>query len=281
MKIVDSVYVYRMFLGDKASWNGRYHSHKENEFEIHFFIEGSGVFLSNKKRIPIHNKNLFITSPREFHSILPDKIEKPITYYAILFSLDKKDEGEMFESLCRIAESNKKRQTIEESSIQFIFEEIFKLSNSKDAQLKKSAELLTEGLIYRLFMSNAEPTGAAQDYQQKTEEISSNHVSRSIHIMEEKIYENLKVEELAAELGLSAEHFIRIFRQKMNITPLQYFYRLKIKTAAAMISNTSLLVNDIAKKMSFENQFHFSRIFKKCTGLSPTEYRKMYGQKIR
>ena len=129
-------------------------------------------------------------------------------------------------------------------------------------------------------MSNAEPSGAAQDFQQKSEEVSSNHVSRSIHIMEDKIYENLKVEELAAELGLSAEHFIRISRQKMNITPLQYFYRLKIKTAAAMVSNTNLLVNDIAKKMSFENQFHFSRIFKKCTGLSPTEYRKMYGQKV-
>ena len=126
MKIIDSVYVYRMFLGDKAAWNGRYHSHKENEFEIHFFIEGSGIFLSNKKRIPIHNKNLFITSPREFHSILPDQIERPITYYAILFSLNQQDEAEIFEKLCRVAESKKKRQIIEESSIQFIFEEIFK-----------------------------------------------------------------------------------------------------------------------------------------------------------
>ena len=125
MNIIDAVYVYRMFMGHKASWNGRYHSHKERQFEIHFFVEGAGSFLSNKKRIPISNKTIFLTLPQEFHSILPDRIVKPITYYAILFSLAPKKDRRMYECLSRLSSSAEKKQIVEESSVQFIFEEIF------------------------------------------------------------------------------------------------------------------------------------------------------------
>src|SRR5574344_531752 len=278
MHIVDAVYVYRMFLGEKAAWNGRYHSHGQNEFEIHFFLEGNGSFLSNKKRIAIQNKTLFISAPLEFHSLLPERIIKPLTYYAILFSLDEVKERVMYEQLCRLSESSQKRQIVEEGNVQFIFEEIFQTSNSKNDLLQKSADLLLEGLIYRLFMRNPDCTGTV--LPEKKSAINRNHVAKAISIMEKRVYDHVQVEEIAAEIGITAEHFIRIFRETMNITPLQYFYRLKIKTAAAMVSNTALLLSDIAKKMSFENQFHFSRIFKKCTGVCPSEYRKLYCRDI-
>ena len=278
MKLIESVYVYRMFLGNKAAWNGRYHSHRENEFEIHFFLEGSGTFLSNRQRILIENRSLFITQPLEFHSILPDRIEKPITYYAVLFSVDKKNEQELFQRLCKACKGSQKRITVEEGAVQFIFEEIFKMSNTENELLKKSAELLMEGLLYRIFGGNSGKSEGVNLNAHEASAVNAGHISRAMKIMENRIYENLKIEEIACEMGISCEHFIRIFRQKMNITPMQYFYRLKTKAAAAMICNTSLSIGDISKKFSFENQFHFSRIFKKCTGLCPSEYRKMYGR---
>ena len=278
MKLIESVYVYRMFLGNKAVWNGRYHSHREDEFEIHFFLEGSGTFLSNRQRILIENRSLFITQPLEFHSILPDKIEKPITYYAVLFSVDKKIDGDMFQRLREACNGSQKRITVEEGAVQFIFEEIFKMSNSENELLKKSAELLTEGLLYRIFGGSRGKTGQAKQNAHEASAVNAGHINRAMKIMEKRVYENLKIEEIAFEMGISCEHFIRIFRQKMNITPMQYFYRLKTKAAAAMICNTSLSIGDISKKFSFENQFHFSRIFKKCTGLCPSAYRKLYGR---
>lgn len=274
MHIVDSVYVYRMFLGAKAAWNGRYHSHGQNEFEIHFFLEGNGSFLANKKRISIQNKTVFISSPLEFHSILPERIIKPLTYYAILFSLDQNEDRKMYDRLCFLSDSVQKKQIVEEGNVQFIFEEIFRSSNSKNESLAKSADLLMEGLIYRLFMKQTNNPCVLPP--EKNSIINRNHVASAISIMEKHVYDHIQIEDISNELGISAEHFIRIFRSTMNITPLQYFYRLKIKTAAAMISNTALLISDISKKLSFENQFHFSRIFKKCTGVCPSEYRKLY-----
>lgn len=86
MKIEDAVFVYRLASGDRLSWHGRYHAHGSGEFEIHFFLEGSGYFLCNRTKYPVSAGRLFLSGPREFHSIVPDAVSAPLTYYAILFS---------------------------------------------------------------------------------------------------------------------------------------------------------------------------------------------------
>ena len=84
---------------------------------------------------------------------------------------------------------------------------------------------------------------------------------------------------MAYKLGFSAEHFIRIFRTRMNMTPHQYVMRLKIEAAASELITSEKAIAIISDKYAFENQFHFSRVFKKCTGLSPSAYRHFYMQK--
>ena len=88
MKILDSVFVYRLAGGDRLSWHGRYHAHGAGEYEIHFFLEGNGSFLCNRTRYPVSGGRLFLSGPREFHSILPETVSVPMTYYAVLFSVD-------------------------------------------------------------------------------------------------------------------------------------------------------------------------------------------------
>jgi AraC-like DNA-binding protein len=94
--------------------------------------------------------------------------------------------------------------------------------------------------------------------------------------MENSLREKLNVAELSGRLGLSEEHFIRLFHRRLGITPFQYFTRLKIEAASSYLSEGRLPIQSVADHFGFENPFHFSRIFKKCTGLSPTEYRRTF-----
>ena len=71
----------------------RYHAHKQNEYEIHYFIEGSSI-LCNKTRYPISKGKLFLTGPIEFHSIIPEPHPTEISWYAFLFSLDETKEAD-------------------------------------------------------------------------------------------------------------------------------------------------------------------------------------------
>ena len=52
--------------------------------------------------------------------------------------------------------------------------------------------------------------------------------------------------------------------------------RLKLNKAGRMLLTSELSVKEIASMVGFEDQFHFSRNFKKHFGYSPSEYRNMH-----
>jgi len=104
------------------------------------------------------------------------------------------------------------------------------------------------------------------------------HVEKALSLMTKMVRENSTIEDISWKLGLSEEHFIRVFRDEVRMTPYQYFTRLKVEGASGMLMSTDKSVGEISAWFGFENQFHFSRIFKKCTGMSPVEYRKTYLQ---
>ena len=285
MKIEDAVFVYRLSGGDRLSWHGRYHAHAASEYEVHFFLEGTGSFLCNQTRYPISGGRLFLSGPREFHSIVPDAVSSPLTYYAVLFSLDlpslSDDPGESAPDsdvgLFRILQSCLAgRQTVLsiDNNFRFQFEDLFQLSRSADPALRESAHYLLLSLLFRWFGRHV------QDSAPVTENKARLHVEKALALMEKAVRENIKIEDIAWKIGLSDEHFIRIFRQEVRMTPHQYFTRLKVEGASGMLMSTGKTVGEIADWFGFENQFHFSRIFKKCTGMSPLEYRRTYLQTV-
>jgi mannose-6-phosphate isomerase-like protein (cupin superfamily) len=84
MRIKEAVFVYRMIGGSKLALHGRHHTH-EKEHEIHLFLEGNGTLLLNQSRCTIEGNHLFMVWPGEPHSILPQEVKSPISYYAVLF----------------------------------------------------------------------------------------------------------------------------------------------------------------------------------------------------
>lgn len=273
MEIKETAYIYRLSAGEKLAWHGRFHSHGKNEFEIHFFSEGSGTFFSNKSSYAIRSGSLFLTNPREFHSILPDKVKSPLTYYAVLFTLSQ-PENPLYQLL--IHSGSKKHQLMPESEspvLRFILEDILRLSKSASFHMKKSAALLLESCLYRWFGKNQ---GFCGGKKKSSSQASSQHVAKALKYMERNACENRSITEIASSCGISAEHFIRIFKSEMQMTPHQYFTRLKIQMASLALLNSSCPVSKVAEDFSFENQFHFSRVFKKCTGMAPSLYRAAY-----
>lgn len=289
MEIVDTVFVYRLEKGNRLAWHGRYHAHGASEFELHFFLEGSGSFLCNRTQYPISGGRLFLTGPREFHSIVPEAVSSPLTYFAVLFSLedsgaeaDDSPDGKLFSAL---RDTLAARQTVLsiDPNFRFQFEDLLQMSKSSDAGLKESALHLLSSFLYRWYCRR---TLSAPDSSSETGPSSPTgrnnrlHTEKALALMEKSVRENVLVEDFARKLGLSDEHFIRIFRSEVHMTPHQFFIRLKIEGASGMLISTDRTVGEISDWFGFENQFHFSRVFRKCTGLSPAEYRRTYLQTV-
>lgn len=88
------------------------------------------------------------------------------------------------------------------------------------------------------------------------------------------IQENVSIEELCEISKKSANHTIRLFKEKFGITPHQYMLKLKLRVARTMLRSGDLSVEKIAEKLNFCNVGHFSDVFYKYNGMRPSEYRK-------
>ena len=73
---------------------------------------------------------------------------------------------------------------------------------------------------------------------------------------------------------MTANWFIQNFRKITKLTPMQYIVSLRITSAKNLIDNTDYNITQISETVGYDNSMYFSRIFKKHTGMSPTEYRK-------
>lgn len=286
MTIKDAVYVYRLVGGDRLSWHGRYHTHGPNDYEFHIFLEGQGAFLLNRTRYRIEGNHLFLTRPREFHSILPEALEKPISYYAFLFEIDPSTvQDQKALGLIQRIEQSQQKGIFMEGRSRFLLEELYFLSRSKEQSKGKAAEYLLLSLIYQWY--GQADTNSDRDNLNNSEQIKpaplqkrNEHVERALQYMEKSIQQKMSTRDLAEEIGLSEEHFIRLFRKALGMSPFQYFTRLKVEAASAYLVESFIPIKIISDYFGFENPFHFSRVFKKCTGLSPQQYRKTYTQRL-
>jgi YesN/AraC family two-component response regulator len=102
-------------------------------------------------------------------------------------------------------------------------------------------------------------------------------IDQSISFMKANFHKRLSIDDLANEFRYSPSRYTVLFRQKTGLSPMDYFIRIKIQEACHLLVNTDLFVKEVAGKVGYDDQYYFSRIFKKVTGKGPLEYK--YHQK--
>lgn len=80
--------------------------------------------------------------------------------------------------------------------------------------------------------------------------------------------------ELARKCNISEIYFRRLFTEIYKTTPKQYLIEIRINKAKQLLTDGALNVGAVAEQCGFTNQYHFCRIFKEKTGLTPTEFAK-------
>jgi AraC family transcriptional regulator of arabinose operon len=84
----------------------------------------------------------------------------------------------------------------------------------------------------------------------------------------------LQLDDLAKVAGVSPNHLIRLFKQELQLTPLEWLWRERIRQAETLLEHSGFSVSEIAFRCGFQNPYHFSRRFKETTGTSPKSYRQ-------
>jgi AraC family transcriptional regulator len=96
-------------------------------------------------------------------------------------------------------------------------------------------------------------------------------VSEFIH---DNLSGSLSVADMANLVQMGSCHFARAFKESTGMSPHQFVLRRRIERALQMLKETHVSLAGVAYELGFSSQGHFSTVFRKAAGVSPSEYRQ-------
>lgn len=99
-------------------------------------------------------------------------------------------------------------------------------------------------------------------------------VSVARRFTEKNYMRKISVEDVAAQVFLSASRFSHLFKKEAGSSFVQYLNKYRIEKAKELLLNTNMCMTDVSEAVGFVNHTHFNRIFKKLEGQSPAALKK-------
>lgn len=99
-------------------------------------------------------------------------------------------------------------------------------------------------------------------------------VKKVITILINHYKENINLQDLAAQIGLSPFYLERLFKQETSETPRTYLEKIRIDKAAHLLRKTALTNLEICYEAGFQSTSAFYKAFRNLKQCSPSEYRK-------
>lgn len=122
-------------------------------------------------------------------------------------------------------------------------------------KLQETVEVFTESMFNMKLTKNQDVIREAMQYI-------------SVHYMDK-----LTLEEVADFVHLSASYFSTLFKDMCGSSFKEYLNMIRVEESKRLLTNTEYSVMDIAIATGFSDQNYFTKVFKKFTGLTPTEFR--------
>ncbi len=230
-----------------------------NENEIYFFspTKRHGYYCPNGS-----TPSTIITCRFFFHG---NEIGKFHEYHTELTSIEKK----FLNKMC--ANTNKpisKLITVNNNS------ETYDFSNNKQS-IHSNFSLLLASLLERMPSHSKSPMPDMTFTIEKKEESNKTLTDQIISYLKNNIYHHISLENISNELNYSVSWIKTNFKSEVGISIIEYFNKIKIDKAKELLK-MDIKIGKVADILNFCDHAYFNRLFKKHTGLTPSEYRKMF-----
>lgn len=93
--------------------------------------------------------------------------------------------------------------------------------------------------------------------------------------LEANMARDIDIPGIARANAISPFHLTRIFKATYGVPPHRYLIRLRIRCASELLRGSTLSVTQICHRSGFNSLSHFITTFRRHTGMSPSEYRRI------
>ncbi|MEM1447770.1 MAG: AraC family transcriptional regulator [Planctomycetota bacterium] len=103
--------------------------------------------------------------------------------------------------------------------------------------------------------------------------LTARHVQKIVDHLAAHFASEVSVDDLARLVSLSKDHFARLFREAVGETPHQFVLSYRVERAKELLVDEGVGLAQVAIRCGFSDQSHFSRVFKRKTGTTPSAFR--------
>lgn len=231
-------------------------------YSIEYVVRGNGSLKLSMRNHVLQPGTVFSYGPGTPHEIIADSNAPPVKYFVDFCGRRSME----ILQICRLLPGSSSRM-FPPHDLQNLFDELIRCGQRGTPHANDLDAKLLECLAMRIAESRIPQetveTPSFLSYQQCRRHIEEN-------------FQRLRtLEQLAVECHLDAAYLCRLFQRYDHQTPYQFLTRLKMTLAAEGLQEPGTMVKQVAERVGFRDQFHFSRAFKKAFGVAPNTFRRL------
>ncbi|WP_202076526.1 helix-turn-helix domain-containing protein [Caldalkalibacillus salinus] len=261
-----------------ASKVGMQRFHLHDDYEMYYLLEGKRLYLIDGKQYTVHANHMVLINKNVVHKTVTKDTprHKRIVINFRESLLQDEDQSllyPLFESGPNIFYIPAKRRAL----ITQIMERLKEEYVVHDAYVQVYIRSLLVQLLVEcqriLEQQNGHPSTGSSPFNVSFPHRSA-MIAEIIQYINEYYSQNLSLSHLSQHFHLNEQYISRLFRQVTGCNIVAYINTVRIHQAQRLLMETNAKMTDIARLVGFKNNVHFSRVFRKCEGMSPSTYRK-------
>jgi AraC-like DNA-binding protein len=232
------------------------------DFYLIYILNGAGHYQTDNGEITAKAGNIIIYRPDEKQDYYYKAIEKAELYW-IHFT------GEQVASL--MDELHFRGGPLFQVGIHSEFIKIFE-NIIHELQIKKPySQQLCMSYLLQLLSSFARHS---DEIRNGNKTLEAGKLEHTIKVMNEEFQKEHEMDYYARMSDLTIFQFIRNFKKQTNYSPAKYIEKLRIAKAKELLRDSSLSITEISAIVGYKDPFYFSKVFKKASGMTPSEFRR-------
>jgi AraC-like DNA-binding protein len=251
---------------------------RNNYFELIHVIDGTGVQYINGNKFNYRKGNLFLITPKDLHSF---EIGSTTRFFFLRFNeqfiqAGKAHDVYTVQHMEFILQNASHRpgcilkNKVDKPLISSLVENILQEKLNRQIYHNKIIEQLVNTIIVIVARNIA--LKLPKNVKENTGEV----VLDMLQYIQENIFEpeKLRAGLISKRFGISMHYLGRYFRSQTGETLQQYISNYKVRLIETRLLHSDMRINEIVSELSFTDESHLNRVFKKHKGMTPSEYRK-------
>lgn len=249
-----------------------FHAEQRTGYHLHVILKGRGRLHVDGRDYSLHDGQMFVTKPGEETWYRADE-KDPWSYCWMTF--------DGFNA-ARYAENAGFREGVNWRDCHVDRRQFYTLVERalNRPEMTVANDLYRLGILLQYISLAIESNDATLLSPNREEAYSSDvYVDYAVTYIRSN-YANAKISDVARYIGINRSYLSNLFRQRMGVSPQEFLMQFRLEQARKMLLATDAPVQDIARRVGYDNPLTFSKIFKGSFGVSPKVYREQNKKEI-